>query len=74
MLTLAGGNDVIALVFNVPLELMTDVLRIALFVVPLLGFGVTYRLCVELQRRTDAPRSRIVRLRRTADGGFEEVD
>jgi ubiquinol-cytochrome c reductase cytochrome b subunit len=74
MLTVAGGNDVIALVFDVPLELMTDLLRIGLFVIPVLGFVVTFRICRELQRRTDAPRRGAVHLRRTADGGFEEVD
>jgi ubiquinol-cytochrome c reductase cytochrome b subunit len=72
MLTVAGGNDVIALVFDVPLELMTDLLRIGLFVIPVLGFFVTFRICRELQRRTDGPRRGAVHLRRTADGGFEE--
>jgi len=42
-------------------------------VVPLVGFAVTYRVCRELQARTDAPRPRAVRLRRTPSGGFEEA-
>ncbi len=74
VLTVAGGNDVAALIFNVPVELMTDVLRIAFFVVPVLGFLLTWRICRELQRRTDATDARrAVVLRRTASGGFEEA-
>jgi ubiquinol-cytochrome c reductase cytochrome b subunit len=73
VLTIAGGNDVAALIFNIPVEAMTDLLRVAFLVVPLLGFGVTWRICRELQRRTDAPDARQpVVLRRTASGGFEE--
>lgn len=74
VLTIAGGNDVITLVARIPVEPMTEILRVALFVVPLLGFAVTYRVCRELQARTDAPaRRRAVRLRRTPAGGFEEA-
>jgi ubiquinol-cytochrome c reductase cytochrome b subunit len=72
-LTIAGGNDVIALVFDVPLEAMTNILRVAFFVVPLIGFVVTYRICRELQARagpSDAHRPVI--LVRTASGGYEE--
>jgi hypothetical protein len=55
---------------------MTDVLRIAIFVVPAIGFAVTWRIMHELQRgATDGQdRSSVVRLRRTSDGGFEEID
>jgi ubiquinol-cytochrome c reductase cytochrome b subunit len=74
--TLAGGNDVAAVILNVEIETMTNVLRVAIFVVPLLGFLVTWRLCHELRRDDsevgEAPR-RVV-LRRTPDGGFEEVE
>jgi ubiquinol-cytochrome c reductase cytochrome b subunit len=73
VLTVAGGNDVVALIFNIPVEVMTNILRVAFFVVPSLGFWVTWRICRELQRRTDVtdPRRPVV-LRRTASGGFEE--
>ncbi|HEX2140979.1 MAG TPA: cytochrome bc complex cytochrome b subunit [Candidatus Limnocylindria bacterium] len=75
VLTVAAGNDVIALIFNAPVEVMTELLRIAFFVVPVLGFLVTYRICVELQRKTDVSDAhQPVRLRRTASGGFEEIE
>jgi ubiquinol-cytochrome c reductase cytochrome b subunit len=75
MLTLAGGNDVAAIIFNIPVETMTNVLRVAVFVVPALGFAATYRVSAEMGRGELHPlrRSPGVRLRRTADGGFEEV-
>lgn len=75
LLTLAGGNDVLALTFNVPIEAMVWFLRVALFVVPVLGGLITYRVCAELQSTDAHPlrRRRGVRLRRNADGGFDEV-
>jgi ubiquinol-cytochrome c reductase cytochrome b subunit len=75
MLTLAGGNDVAAIIFNIPVETMTNVLRAAVFVVPLLGFALTYRICLEMRARDLHPlqRSAGVLLRRTSEGGFEEV-
>lgn len=73
VLTIAGGNDVIALVFNVPLEAMTNVLRIAFIVVPIMGFGITYVVCRELRDRRVVPDpSRPVVLERNAAGGYEE--
>jgi ubiquinol-cytochrome c reductase cytochrome b subunit len=75
VLTVAAGNDVAALVLNIPVEVTTELLRIGFFVIPLLGFFVTYRICKELQRRTDVTDARQpVRLRRTAAGGFEEAE
>ena len=75
ILTLAGGNDVVALIFGVPVEAMTIILRVAIVVMPLLGFGLTYRISSELRdRRAGSGDARMVRLRRTSAGGFEEVD
>ncbi|MGI8871591.1 MAG: cytochrome bc1 complex cytochrome b subunit [Candidatus Limnocylindria bacterium] len=76
MLTLAAGNDVVALVFNVPVETMTNMMRIAVFVVPAVGFGVAWRICEELRRGELHPLGRDpgVMLRRTPEGGFEEVE
>jgi len=60
----------------VPVEAMTNILRVAIVVVPLLGFGITYRICRELRdRRAMTPGHRAaVRLRRTPSGGFEEIE
>ncbi|TME33011.1 MAG: cytochrome bc complex cytochrome b subunit [Chloroflexi bacterium] len=75
ILTLAGGNDVVALIFGVPVEAMTNILRVAIVVVPLLGFGLTYRVCTEMRdARAGIGHPRMVRLRRTSAGGFEEDD
>jgi ubiquinol-cytochrome c reductase cytochrome b subunit len=76
ILTVAGGNDVIALVFGVPVEAMTLILRVAVFVVPVIGFLVTYRIAGDLGKSQAHPlqRSGGIRLRRTAAGGFEEVE
>jgi ubiquinol-cytochrome c reductase cytochrome b subunit len=75
ILTLAGGNDVIAIVFGVQVEALTQILRVAIVVVPLIGFAVTYRICSELRRDRSHPLGRApgVRLRRTEEGGFEEA-
>jgi ubiquinol-cytochrome c reductase cytochrome b subunit len=75
LLTLAGGNDVLALTFNVPIEAMVWFLRVALFVVPVLGGLITYRVCAELHSTDAHPlrRQRGTRLRRNAEGGFDEV-
>jgi ubiquinol-cytochrome c reductase cytochrome b subunit len=74
--TLAGSNDVLAVILNVPVETMTNVLRVLIFLVPIVGFLLTWRICHELQREASAtlePPKRVV-LRRTPDGGFEEVE
>jgi ubiquinol-cytochrome c reductase cytochrome b subunit len=73
--TLAAGNDVAAIIFNIRVETMTDVLRVAIFVVPLIGFAVTWRIMRELHRADHGPdRPAAVQLRRAADGGFEEIE
>jgi ubiquinol-cytochrome c reductase cytochrome b subunit len=76
MLTIAGGNDVLAATFNVRVEDLTNVLRLLTVAVPILAWIVTYLLLVERAKSGHPPRSahhgRVVR--RTPDGGFEEVD
>ena len=49
LLTLAGGNDVLALTFDVGVEAVTNLLRIAIFVVPLLCAGIAYRIARDLR-------------------------
>jgi ubiquinol-cytochrome c reductase cytochrome b subunit len=75
LLTIAGGNDVLALTFNVPIEAMVWFLRIGLFVIPVLGGFITYKVCTELRSSGARParRKRGTTLRRNAEGGFEEV-
>ncbi len=75
ILTLAGGNDVLAITFNLPIEAVTWFFRIALLVLPLLAAALAYRICVELQSRDPHPFGPQpgVRLRRTSEGGFEEI-
>lgn len=75
LLTIAGGNDVLALTFNIPVEGITWFLRVALLVVPVVGGMIAYRVCKELQVGGDHPlrRRRGTVLRRTTSGGFEEV-
>lgn len=50
VLTLAGGNDVLALTFSIPVEQITYALRVAVFVVPLAAGYLTYKVCTSLQR------------------------
>ncbi|HYO61912.1 MAG TPA: cytochrome bc complex cytochrome b subunit, partial [Actinomycetota bacterium] len=65
VLTIAGGNDVLALLFNVPVETMTVMLRYATFVLPLGGGLLAYRIARDLRDSGTHPfrRSRGVRLR-----------
>ncbi|MDQ4095213.1 MAG: cytochrome bc complex cytochrome b subunit [Actinomycetota bacterium] len=76
VLTLAGGNDVLALTFNVSVEAVTWFFRIGLIALPVLGGVIAYKVCKELQRREHSPfeTTRGVLLKRTATGGFEEQD
>ena len=50
LLWIAGGNDIIALKFNLDLYAITWFMRIAVFVGPVIAFVVTKRICVGLQR------------------------
>jgi ubiquinol-cytochrome c reductase cytochrome b subunit len=82
ILTLAGGNDVIAFYFAAEIEALTNTFRLLTLVVPPLAFIVTYRVCRTLRDRGVEPAVEVPRqaarggvaLRRTASGGFEEVE
>jgi ubiquinol-cytochrome c reductase cytochrome b subunit len=73
VLTLAGGNDVIASLLNVSVESVTRILRVALALVPVVAFVTTERIARGLKEtqahpiRRSAPRV----IRRTPSGGFE---
>ncbi|MHC3474794.1 cytochrome bc1 complex cytochrome b subunit [Streptomyces sp. 7R007] len=76
VLLMAGGQDVLAWVFDVPFEVYTWVLRIGIVVLPLLAYRLTKRLCLGLQARD---RTRLQRgeptavVRLGADGGYERA-
>ncbi|QFG26034.1 ubiquinol-cytochrome c reductase cytochrome b subunit [Actinomadura sp. WMMB 499] len=71
----AGGNDVIAWVFHIPLFWTTWFFRIGFLVFPVVAFVVTRRICLSLQRRdlrqrTEGVESGLISL--TPGGGFTE--
>jgi ubiquinol-cytochrome c reductase cytochrome b subunit len=76
VLTVAGGNDIIASFFGVSVEAITRVLRVAVFALPLLAFAVTYYLCRELRRTGIHPvkEAKIGTIRRTREGGYETAE
>jgi ubiquinol-cytochrome c reductase cytochrome b subunit len=49
MLWIGGGNDLVALLFDVSLNSVTYFLRVAVFVAPVIAFLVTKRICIGLQ-------------------------
>ncbi|GAA2932825.1 cytochrome bc complex cytochrome b subunit [Streptomyces thioluteus] len=51
VLLLAGGNDLLALLFNLSASGVTWFARIGFFVIPPLAFVITRRICLGLQRR-----------------------
>ncbi|MFJ8013414.1 cytochrome bc complex cytochrome b subunit [Streptomyces sp. NPDC096339] len=74
VLLLAGAQDILAFVFDVPLPGLTRALRIAFFLVPVAVFWLTRRLCLALQWReqrflTDGAESGLVL--QGVEGGFE---
>jgi ubiquinol-cytochrome c reductase cytochrome b subunit len=73
VLTVAGGNDLIAAFFGVSVEAVTRLLRVGVFVLPVAAFAVTYYLCAELKRSGLHPvrGAKIDDLRRSKTGGFE---
>jgi ubiquinol-cytochrome c reductase cytochrome b subunit len=78
VLTLAGGNDVLAFYFSTDVGLLTLVFRIIALVAPVVAWLVTYRLCRDRLTRDSTSTMRPhppggIALRRTASGGLEEV-
>jgi ubiquinol-cytochrome c reductase cytochrome b subunit len=79
VLFVAGGNDVLASRFNVSVNLITNILRVSLFVVPIASGFFTYRLCKELADRSptagepEAPPGAEVVVR-TSEGGYVDVE
>jgi ubiquinol-cytochrome c reductase cytochrome b subunit len=71
VLTLAGGNDVLAVFLNVQIETLTLSFQVLQFLLPAAVALATYRLCHARQRARPQPVEGTP-LRRTADGGFDE--
>ncbi|MDP3891609.1 cytochrome bc complex cytochrome b subunit [Nocardioides sp.] len=53
LLWIGGGNDVLAVVFNLNLNHITYALRVLVFVLPVLAFILTRRWCISLQRHDE---------------------
>ncbi|MGI8773527.1 MAG: cytochrome bc1 complex cytochrome b subunit [Actinomycetota bacterium] len=72
ILTLAAANDVLALTFRLPVNTVTNVLRIAVLVGPFVGGWIAYRVAADLKRggRGRFGRDDGVRLTRNSSGGF----
>ncbi|HEU5109683.1 MAG TPA: ubiquinol-cytochrome c reductase cytochrome b subunit, partial [Micromonosporaceae bacterium] len=76
VLTLSGGNDVIAETFDISLNAMTWAGRIGMLVIPPLAYYVTYRICLGLQQHDREVLAHGVEtgiIRRLPDGRFIEV-
>ena len=72
---LAGGNDILATQFRVSLNAVTVFMRVAVFVLPVVAFLITKRVCLSLQR---ADRDRVLHgsetgiIERSPDGAYAE--
>lgn len=72
---IAGGNDIIATKFSLDIYAITWFCRIGVFVLPVIAFMVTKRICISLQR---ADANSILHgyetgvLERSPDGGYAE--
>jgi len=50
LLWMAGGNDIIAITFDLSINQITHVMRVAVFLGPIVAFLITKRWCISLQR------------------------
>ncbi|MEJ3745280.1 ubiquinol-cytochrome c reductase cytochrome b subunit [Actinomycetes bacterium KLBMP 9797] len=76
VLTLSGGNDVIADKFHISLNATTWAGRIGLLIVPPIAYYVTYRICLGLQQHDREVLAHGVEtgiIKRLPDGRFVEV-
>ncbi|MGY4721324.1 cytochrome bc1 complex cytochrome b subunit [Naumannella cuiyingiana] len=48
---MAGGNDILAIQFNLSLNFLTELFRILVFAAPIAAFIITRRICLGIQRR-----------------------
>ncbi len=72
---IGGGNDIIAVKFNLDIYDITRFVQVGVFVLPVLAFMITKRICIGLQR---ADANRILHgyetgvIERSPDGGYAE--
>ncbi|MFA1548213.1 cytochrome bc1 complex cytochrome b subunit [Actinomadura chokoriensis] len=71
----AGGNDIIAVTFDIPLFWTTWFFRVGFFVAPIVAFVIARRACLSLQRRDlrmreEGVESGLISL--SPGGGYEE--
>jgi ubiquinol-cytochrome c reductase cytochrome b subunit len=72
----AGANDVISVVFRIPLFWTTYALRTLFVLGPIIAFFAVRRICIELQRRDREALDHGVEtgvIRRAPDGSYSEV-
>jgi ubiquinol-cytochrome c reductase cytochrome b subunit len=73
ILTLAGGNDVMAAALNVSVMTVTRALRALILVLPVVAYAIAYGMARELKVRrlhpVRGPRATVIR--RTTSGGFD---
>ncbi|MEU5990179.1 ubiquinol-cytochrome c reductase cytochrome b subunit [Spirillospora sp. NPDC047418] len=76
-LWLAGGNDVLADKFHIPLFWTTWFFRFLIILGPVLGYIIAYRICVGLQRRDLGLVAHGLEtgiIRQSPGGGYSEVE
>ncbi|KAB1502480.1 cytochrome bc complex cytochrome b subunit [Corynebacterium sp. 320] len=76
LLTISGGNDLVAYHFQISLNAMTWVGRIGLVLLPPIAYFITYRLCISLQRNDREVLEHGIEtgtIRQLASGEFIEV-
>jgi ubiquinol-cytochrome c reductase cytochrome b subunit len=76
VLTLSGGNDVIADKFHISLNAMTWAGRVGLLIIPPLAYYVTHRICLGLQQHDREVLAHGVEtgiIKRLPDGRFMEI-
>jgi ubiquinol-cytochrome c reductase cytochrome b subunit len=76
VLTISGGNDIVAEKFDISLNAMTWAGRVGLLIVPPIAYWVTYRICLGLQQHDREVLAHGVEtgiIKRLPDGKFVEV-
>jgi len=71
----AGGNDILAILFDLSINQITYFMRVAVFVGPVIAFFITRRWCISLQRSDSEQLLHGYEtgiIMRSADGGYSE--